>query len=88
MLGFVCLMLLTVSFSLSVSRSLPSGGTLIFFPLGLAAMVAWRGILTHVLASALANGGLAQRRVIVIAESGQLSSDILQESHHCGFNSV
>src|SRR6185369_5928465 len=77
------------AFALKTTASLSRGATLAFFVVGWAFMVAWRGVLAQYLARALAEGGFAERKILIIAEEGQLaSSKALLELGQCGYNSI
>jgi Undecaprenyl-phosphate glucose phosphotransferase len=85
----VFLILLGVAFSLKIEEILSRGATFGFFVLGLTSLLVWRGILAHLLAKALENGAFAERKIIVIGESGRLlSSQVLPELQRCGYHPV
>jgi CoA-binding domain len=70
-------------------ESYSRGATIGFFALGLVALVAWRGVLAHLLAKALASGAFAERKIIVIGERDRLtSSRLLPKLGQCGYKPV
>jgi Undecaprenyl-phosphate glucose phosphotransferase len=87
--ALICSLLLAVSFSLKITQSFSRGATLSFFVLGWVTILVWRRILKRVLVHALAEGGFAEHKILLIAEDGQLaSSKLLRDLQPCGFNPV
>jgi undecaprenyl-phosphate galactose phosphotransferase/putative colanic acid biosynthesis UDP-glucose lipid carrier transferase len=87
--GFVCFILLAVAFSLKIGETFSRGSTITLFVLGWSAILAWRGLLSHLLVQALEKGAFAERNVVLIAEKEQLnSSAALLELQRCGYRTV
>jgi len=85
----IFLVLLGIAFTLKIEETFSRGATLGFFVLGISALIAWRGVLAHLLVKALANGAFAERKVIVIGERDLLASSWdLTELRRCGYNPV
>lgn len=74
----VFLVLLGVAFSLKMETSVSRGATFGFFGIGTLFLVVWRGVLARLINNALAHGGFAQQRSLVIAESAGLSRSRLE----------
>ena len=85
----VFLLLLGAVFLLKVGESLSRGATFIFLILGLAGMIAWRGILARYLERALSTGAFAQRNVIVIGERRRVADPhAMSEMRRCGYSPI
>jgi undecaprenyl-phosphate galactose phosphotransferase/putative colanic acid biosynthesis UDP-glucose lipid carrier transferase len=85
----VFLVLLGVAFSLKIAETFSRGATISFFIFGLAAVVAWRGVLARYLARALAGGAFAERKIVLLGEKTRLvSSSVLFELQRCGYKPV
>src|SRR4051812_42199021 len=61
-------LLFAVVFSLKVGANLSRGATATFMVVGLTLLISWRAVLSSYLAKALARGGFAERRVVLIGE--------------------
>ena len=70
----IFLLLMGVAALLKVAEEFSRGATLTFFALGLLGMIVWRGLLTRFLVRALAEGGFASRKVIVIGERSHFAA--------------
>jgi Undecaprenyl-phosphate glucose phosphotransferase len=87
--ALVCSLLLVVAFSLKITGSMSRGATLSFFVMGWAAIVTWRAVLQRILTRTLADGGFAERKILVIAEEeGRATSKELWELRRYGYNPV
>ena len=85
----VFLLLLGAVFLLKAGESLSRGATFIFLVLGLAGMIAWRGILAQYLERALSTGAFAQRNVIVIGERRRVADPhAMSELRQCGYSPI
>jgi Undecaprenyl-phosphate glucose phosphotransferase len=83
---FAFFVLSFVAFSLKVSETYSRGATLSFFAVGWCALVIWRLTLWQIIAKALAEGGFAEQKVILLVEEGQLSdSSVVDELHRYGY---
>ena len=83
---FAFFVLSFVAFSLKVSETYSRGATLSFFAVGWCALVIWRLVLWQTIAKALAEGGFAEQKVILLAEEGQLNdSSVVEELHRYGY---
>jgi Undecaprenyl-phosphate glucose phosphotransferase len=83
---FAFFVLSLVAFSLKVSETYSRGATLSFFVFGWCALAIWRLVLSQFIARAITNGEFAERRVILLAEEGQLSgSSAAQELNQYGY---
>ena len=86
---FAFFVLSVVAFSLKVSETYSRGATLTFFAGGWLAITVWRLVVSRYLAEALAEGGFAQLKTILIAEEGQLDeASIIDQLKRCGYLSV
>jgi len=65
--------LFSVAFSLKIGAEFSRGAAFGFFALGTVFLVAWRGALVLLINNALAQGGFAQQRTMVISECGALA---------------
>jgi Undecaprenyl-phosphate glucose phosphotransferase len=84
--GLAALILLGVAFSLKIAGTFSRVSTVALFAVGCALTVLWRGLLSNLIAQALEEGAFAQRRIVLIAENGQLrSSRALVELSRCGY---
>lgn len=82
-------LLAVAAFTMKVSSEFSRGAVILFFVGGLGALLAWRRFVANVVSRSLANGSFAQRKIIVIAEHGQMaSSRPLNELRRYGFNAV
>lgn len=82
----ICLVLVSVAFTLKVSGHFSRGATLSFFVVGWASLVAYRFAIAHQLSLALARGSFAQKKIVIIAERGQLTSGkALIDLRKCGY---
>ena len=85
----VFFVLSAVAFSLKVSETYSRGATLAFFAVGLSAITIWRLIVARLIGNALAVGGFAEQKTILLAEKGQLDgSRIVEELTRCGYKPV
>jgi Undecaprenyl-phosphate glucose phosphotransferase len=85
----VFFILMSVAFSLKIAQTFSRGATLTFFVAGWAALLFWRRAVAVYLADALANGGFAERKAILIGEQTQLtSSAALRDLRRCGYKPV
>jgi undecaprenyl-phosphate galactose phosphotransferase/putative colanic acid biosynthesis UDP-glucose lipid carrier transferase len=85
----ISLVLIGVAFTLKVSDHFSRGATLSFFIIGWSSLVAYRFTLAHQLSLALARGTFAQKKIVVIAERGQLNSGkALIDLRRCGYSPV
>ena len=85
----VFLLLLGVVFSLKAGESLSRGATFVFFVLGLAGMIVWRGVLARSLEHALSTSSFAPRNVIVIGEKGRVAaSRAILDVWRCGYTPI
>jgi Undecaprenyl-phosphate glucose phosphotransferase len=85
----IFLLLLGLVFSLKAGESLSRGATFMFFFLGLAGMIAWRGLLAQYLQFALSRGAFTQRNVIVIGEHSRLTTSCaISDLLRCGYTPI
>ena len=85
----VCMLWLAIAFSLKTSDSYSRGATFAFFASGWLILIGWRAFLARALTRALAEGGFAQQRVVVLAARGQSTgSKAVEELKLCGFTPV
>jgi undecaprenyl-phosphate galactose phosphotransferase/putative colanic acid biosynthesis UDP-glucose lipid carrier transferase len=85
----IFLFLLAVGFSLKIEGNYSRGATLGYFVFGLSSLIAWRGILAHLLTKALTNGAFAEHKIVVIGERSRLaSSRDLRELRRYGYKPV
>jgi Undecaprenyl-phosphate glucose phosphotransferase len=83
---FAFFLLSLVAFSLKVSETYSRGATLSFFVVGWFAMLTWRLIASQFIATAIAGGGFAEQKIILLAEEGQLNgSSIIDELNGYGY---
>jgi Undecaprenyl-phosphate glucose phosphotransferase len=81
--------LLSVAFTLKIAETFSRGSTLAFFATGWVGLLLWRSFVASYLADSLAHGGFAERKVILIGESAELtSSAVLRELRGCGYKPV
>ena len=86
---FAFFVLSVVAFSLKVSETYSRGATLTFFAGGWLAIMVWRLVVSRYLSEALAEGGFAKQKTILVAEEGQLGeASIVDELKRCGYLSV
>jgi Undecaprenyl-phosphate glucose phosphotransferase len=84
--ALVTLMLLGVAFSLKIAGTFSRVSTVILFVLGCALIVLWRVVLSKLIVRALEEGAFAERKIVLIAEKGRLSSSrTLVELSRCGY---
>ena len=84
--ALVTLMLLGVAFSLKIAGTFSRVSTVILFVLGCALIVLWRVVLSNLIVRALEEGAFAERKIVLIAEKGRLSSSrTLVELNRCGY---
>jgi Undecaprenyl-phosphate glucose phosphotransferase len=82
----VALMLLSAAFSLKIAATFSRVSTVTLFVLGCALIVLWRVLLSNLILRALEEGAFAERKIVLIAEKGQLSaSRALVELSRCGY---
>jgi Undecaprenyl-phosphate glucose phosphotransferase len=85
----VFFVLMSVAFTLKIAETFSRGSTLTFFASGWIGLLLWRGFIASYLIDALAHGGFAERKVVVIGEPVQLSSSaVLRDLRHCGYRPV
>jgi undecaprenyl-phosphate galactose phosphotransferase/putative colanic acid biosynthesis UDP-glucose lipid carrier transferase len=83
---FVFFVLSAVAFSFKISETFSRGATLTFFVVGWASIVIWRFVLADRITLALANGRFAKKKILLIAEQGQLTeSKIVEDLKRCGY---
>jgi Undecaprenyl-phosphate glucose phosphotransferase len=84
--ALVALMLLGAAFSLKIASTFSRVSTVTLFVLGCALIVLWRVLLSNLIVRALEEGAFAERKIVLIAEKGQLSSSRgLVELSRCGY---
>jgi Undecaprenyl-phosphate glucose phosphotransferase len=84
--ALVALMLLGAAFSLKIAATFSRVSTVTLFVLGCALIVLWRVLLSNLIVRALEEGAFAERKIVLIAEKGQLSSSRgLVELSRCGY---
>lgn len=82
-------LLAAAAFTMKISSDFSRGAIILFFVGGLGALLAWRRFVASFVSKSLTNDSFAQRKIIVIAEHGQMvSSRPLNELRRYGFNSV
>ena len=82
----VALMLLGVAFSLKIAATFSRVSTVTLLVLGCALIVLWRVLLSNLILWALEEGAFAERKIVLIAEKGQLNaSRTLVELSRCGY---
>ena len=78
-----------VAFLLKVTETYSRGATLAFFVFGWCAIAACRLITGRIIAEAIATGGFAEQKTILIAEEGQLDgAGIVDELKRYGYRSA
>jgi undecaprenyl-phosphate galactose phosphotransferase/putative colanic acid biosynthesis UDP-glucose lipid carrier transferase len=83
---FAFFLLSFVAFSLKVSETYSRGATLSFFLFGWSTVAAWRLIASRLIAKTIAEGSFAERKIILLAEEGQLNgSDTMNQLSHYGY---
>src|SRR5262249_33834284 len=84
--GLAALILLAAAFSLKIAGTFSRVSAVALFTAGCALTALWRALLSNMIAQALEEGAFAQRRIVLIAEKGQLqSSHALVELSRCGY---
>ena len=84
---FVFIVLLALAFSFKISETYSRGATFSFFAVGWVVVTASRLIASRLIAQALAHGGFAERKILLIAEKGQIhQSSIIEELNRCGYS--
>ena len=82
----VALMLLGVAFSLKIAATFSRVSTVTLLVLGCGLIVLWRMALSNLIVWALEEGAFAERKIVLIAEKGQLNaSRTLVELSRCGY---
>jgi Undecaprenyl-phosphate glucose phosphotransferase len=82
-------MLAVVAFTIKISSEFSRGAVLLFFVGGLVALLAWRRLVADIILKSLASGSFARKKIIVVAEHGQIgSSRPLNELQRYGFDAV
>ena len=77
--------LLGVAFSLKLGDALSRGATLGFFVICLTSLLLWCGLLTYLLAKAIANGTFAKRKTMLIGDKTLLTTSSVaryRAQHH------
>jgi undecaprenyl-phosphate galactose phosphotransferase/putative colanic acid biosynthesis UDP-glucose lipid carrier transferase len=69
----VCALFLAFTFALKTGTLLSRGATLAFFAAGLILLLSSRWVLSRWLVSAVNNGALAERNIIIVGEAGELA---------------
>jgi Undecaprenyl-phosphate glucose phosphotransferase len=83
---FVFFVLSAVAFSFKISETFSRGAILTFFVVGWASIISWRFILAGRITLALAKGRFAKKKILLIAEQGQLTeSQIVEDLKRCGY---
>jgi Undecaprenyl-phosphate glucose phosphotransferase len=78
-----------VAFSLKISETYSRGATLSFFVAGWLAIAASRLIVSQFITRAIAEGGFAEQKVILLAETGELDgSRVIHELERYGYKPV
>ncbi len=72
--ALVALMLLGAAFSLKIAGTFSRVSTITLLVLGCALIVLWRVALSNLVVRAFEEGGFAERKIVLIAEQGQLNS--------------
>jgi Undecaprenyl-phosphate glucose phosphotransferase len=86
---FVFLVLSVVAFALKITETYSRGATLTFFVVGWGLITGWRLTMADLIEHALAVGGFAEQKTILIAEKGQLAeSSAVEELRRCGYQPV
>jgi Undecaprenyl-phosphate glucose phosphotransferase len=87
--ALVALMLLGAAFSMKIAGTFSRVSTITLLVLGCALIVLWRVVLSNLVIRALEEGRFAERKIVLIAEQGQLnSSRTLLELSRCGYRSI
>ena len=82
----VFFLLSLAAFSLKISETYSRGATLTFFAVGWSSVAVWRAIVSRFIARALADGGFAEQRAVLLVEGGQLDgSAVIEELKRCGY---
>jgi Undecaprenyl-phosphate glucose phosphotransferase len=82
-------MLAIAGFVTKISEGFSRGSTILFFVVGLSALLLWRLLVARLISNALAKGSFAKQNVIVIAQQDRgLSSRSLHELHRYGYHPV
>jgi Undecaprenyl-phosphate glucose phosphotransferase len=82
-------LLLAVVFLLKVGATLSRGETITFMIVGISSLITWRAVLSSYLANALARGGFAEHRVLLIGEPDEIdSSEGLNRLRRCGYRPI
>jgi Undecaprenyl-phosphate glucose phosphotransferase len=83
---FVFFMLSVVAFSFKISETFSRGAILTFFVVGWASIITWRYILAVRIALGLTKGRFAKKKILLVAEQGQLTeSTIVEDLKRCGY---
>ncbi len=83
---FVFFIFSAAAFSLKIGEAYSRGATLTFFAVGWFAIITWRFGVAHLMAHALAEGAFAERKVVLLAEEGQLTgTGIVEELRRYGY---
>jgi Undecaprenyl-phosphate glucose phosphotransferase len=83
---FAFFLLSLLAFSLKISETYSRGATLSFFIFGWLTILIWRLIASQFIATAIAEGGFAEQKIILLAEEGQLTeSSIVDELNRYGY---
>jgi hypothetical protein len=84
--ALVALMLLGVAFSLKIAGTFSRVSTVSLLVVGCALIVLWRVLLSNLIVRALEEGAFAERKIVLIAEKGQLgTSRALVELSRSGY---
>ena len=87
--ALVSLMLLGAAFSLKIAGTFSRVSTISLLVVGCALIVLWRALLSKLVVRALEEGRFAERKIVLIAEEGQLnSSRALLELGRCGYRPI
>ncbi|HEY1576173.1 MAG TPA: undecaprenyl-phosphate glucose phosphotransferase [Terracidiphilus sp.] len=82
-------LLAVAAFTMKISSDFSRGAVILFFVSGLSALLAWRRLVADFILKSLEIGSFASKKMIVIAERGQIaSSRPLNELLRCGFRAV
>ncbi|MFZ0847488.1 MAG: undecaprenyl-phosphate glucose phosphotransferase [Pseudolabrys sp.] len=85
----ICVLLVSVAFTLKISGDFSRGATLSFFFAGWVSLIGYRFVLAQMLSKALAQGKFAQKKIIVIAERGQMNSgQAIADLRKCGYSPI
>lgn len=86
---FIFAILTAVAFTLKVATDFSRGATLSFFVMGWAGLALSRAFIGRGLKRALADGGFAEQRVVLVTEHGQqIVSRALADLQRCGYQPV